>query len=131
RKAGHGGLVNIEITADMMPDPSAVPAETDAEDTTTVTLSDGTEVTISGTSDFTVEGDVVTFNTGESAEAETLADADTNTDNTEAPSTLVSSSSGGGITDGLTPLQQAVMIGSVIWGLIGTALYFSRGKSKA
>jgi nickel transport protein len=28
-----------------------------------------------------------------------------------------------------TPLQQAVLVGSVIWGCIGTALYFSRGKN--
>lgn len=30
---------------------------------------------------------------------------------------------------GYTPLQQAVLVGSVIWGCIGTALYFSRGKN--
>lgn len=129
RKAGHGGLVNVEITTDMMPDPSAIPA--DAEDATTITLSDGTQVTITGATNFTVEGDVVTFDTDSTAELQEPADTDENTESTEAPSTLMSSNSGGGITDGLTPLQQAVMIGSVIWGLIGTALFFSRGKSKA
>lgn len=28
----------------------------------------------------------------------------------------------------LSPLQQGIMMGSVIWGFVGTALFFSRGK---
>ncbi|MEA5450470.1 carboxypeptidase regulatory-like domain-containing protein [Leptolyngbya sp. CCNP1308] len=35
---------------------------------------------------------------------------------------LVSSSTG------LSPVQQGITIGSVIWGFIGTALFFARGK---
>ncbi|MEM9003550.1 MAG: carboxypeptidase regulatory-like domain-containing protein [Cyanobacteria bacterium P01_F01_bin.86] len=29
---------------------------------------------------------------------------------------------------GLTPLQRGVVVGAVIWGCVGTALYFRRGK---
>ena len=125
RKAGHGGLVNIEITTGMMPEPATIPAETDTQDTRTITLSDGTQVTITGSNGFTVENDTVTFNTNPTAES------DEPPTDTQAVSTLMSSNSSGGITDGLTPLQQAIMIGSVIWGLVGTALFFSRGKNKA
>ncbi|MBD0268954.1 MAG: carboxypeptidase regulatory-like domain-containing protein [Cyanobacteria bacterium Co-bin8] len=31
-------------------------------------------------------------------------------------------------TAGPSPVQQGIMVGSVIWGFIGTALFFSRGK---
>lgn len=33
-----------------------------------------------------------------------------------------------GSQDNLTPVQKAVLGGSVIWGFVGTALFFSRGK---
>ena len=29
---------------------------------------------------------------------------------------------------GLTPLQRGIVAGAVIWGCVGTALYFRRGK---
>lgn len=31
-------------------------------------------------------------------------------------------------TDAISPIQKAAMGGAVIWGLVGTALFFSRGK---
>lgn len=38
------------------------------------------------------------------------------------PNSLISPSTG------LSPVQQGITIGSVIWGFIGTALFFARGK---
>lgn len=33
-----------------------------------------------------------------------------------------------GVIDSYTPLQKGLMIGAVIWGCVGTALFFARGK---
>lgn len=44
----------------------------------------------------------------------------------ETPEPTRASLSGG--TGTLTPLQKGLMVGSVIWGFIGTALFFIRGK---
>ncbi|PSN17298.1 carboxypeptidase regulatory-like domain-containing protein [filamentous cyanobacterium CCP5] len=56
-------------------------------------------------------GDVVTIPVGESATA---------ADSPEVEAAPVQA--------GLSPMQQWVTIGSVIWGFVGTALFFSRGK---
>ncbi|MEB3339127.1 MAG: carboxypeptidase-like regulatory domain-containing protein [Leptolyngbyaceae bacterium] len=33
-----------------------------------------------------------------------------------------------GVIDNYTPLQKGLMIGAVIWGCVGTALFFARGR---
>ena len=57
------------------------------------------------------------------------------TEQTESPTvstpTQVVSVSSQSDSLGYTPLQQGLMIGSVIWGCIGTALFFSRYKKNA
>lgn len=53
-------------------------------------------------------GDIVTIPVGESASA--------------------AGAGAGPALAGLSPTQQWVTIGSVIWGFVGTALFFSRGK---
>jgi nickel transport protein len=35
-----------------------------------------------------------------------------------------------GAVDRYTPLQKSLMIGSVIWGFVGTALFFARGNKR-
>jgi len=112
RKAGHGGIVNVEITEDMMP---ALEAEATAEttDATTLTLNDGSEIVIRGEAQVQVDGDVIVIS---SSNADTLPQLDT-----PQPTDATS--------NGFTSAQIAIMSASVIWGCIGTALYFSRRKS--
>ncbi|MEO0563660.1 MAG: hypothetical protein AAF125_16260 [Chloroflexota bacterium] len=100
RKAGHGGLANTMIDASMAPD-----ASTSEADLTAVTTTDAGRIVITGDAVFEVTGDVVINTTGGSSlERQSL-------------------------TDGLSPAQVIIMSVSVVWGAIGTALYFSgRGK---
>ncbi len=58
------------------------------------------------------------------------AEAETNNGTGEpAPATTEpSASSILSPSTGLSPVQRGITIGSVIWGLIGTALFFARGK---
>lgn len=129
RQAGHGGLINVEITADMMPEPADTTQSAESSDDaegTTITLSDGSSVTISTEAQFTVEGDVITFITNtDNANADTVDSTDTQTTET---SVAVSTNTTSGIATGLTPAQIALMSVSVIWGCVGTALYFTRGS---
>ncbi len=111
RKAGHGGLINIEITADMMPDPTnSITATPNEDNARTITLSNSSQVTIISDIDFTVDGDTVVFETD--------------------PST-VQSVTGTQPTSGFTTAQIIIMSVSVIWGFVGTALYFMRRKPKS
>lgn len=115
RQAGHGGLINIEITASMAPqeaDADEAPDET-TQAATTLTMNGDTPITISGDAQFQVEGDIVISATGNIVEA-------------QAQTTSSSSS----LTEGFTTGQIAIMSVSVIWGFIGTALYFSRRRNK-
>ena len=48
--------------------------------------------------------------------------SDPGTEAEAEPNSLISPSTG------LSPVQQGITIGSVIWGFIGTALFFARGK---
>ncbi|PZV04654.1 MAG: hypothetical protein DCF32_11995 [Leptolyngbya sp.] len=48
--------------------------------------------------------------------------SDPGTEAESEPNSLISPSTG------LSPVQQGITIGSVIWGFIGTALFFARGK---
>jgi nickel transport protein len=47
---------------------------------------------------------------------------------TAAAETPAASRSIAAATDNYSPLQKSLMIGAVIWGCVGTALFFSRGK---
>ncbi|MEM9952457.1 MAG: hypothetical protein AAF846_12685 [Chloroflexota bacterium] len=114
RKAGHGGLINIEITEDMMPDSSSSAVSSDDNSNSTmITLSDGSEVLITGDVNFSVNGDTITFETA-------------STDSTPQNSVTNQSS-----TSGFTTAQIVIMSASVIWGFIGTALYFTGRKPKS
>lgn len=117
RKAGHGGLINVEITADMMPDPTNRATATDDEaNARTITLSDGSQVTIIGEINFNVNDDTVIFETEQSSSAlETSA---------------VQSVAQTQRSSGFTTAQIVIMSLSVIWGFVGTALYFMRRKPK-
>jgi nickel transport protein len=57
-------------------------------------------------------------------EADTVSTAETN----DTPSTDNSSPTAIAGTSGYSPLQKSLMIGAVVWGCVGTALFFSRGK---
>lgn len=117
RKAGHGGLVNIELSSNMMPDESASTSDVPVEgDVTTITLSDGSQVTITGETAFTVQGDTITFDTEQSASENTVSTAQSVAEVQQA--------------SGFTTAQIIIMSLSVIWGFVGTALYFMRRKPK-
>lgn len=45
-----------------------------------------------------------------------------------SPDTVVASSNAIAKSTSYSPLQKGLMMGSVIWGCLGTALFFSRGK---
>lgn len=115
RKAGHGGLINVEITADMMPDPVDNTVEAIIEgDTSTISLSNGSQVTITGDTTFTQEGDTILFDTGQAPGETTRPDTQS-----------VAQTQG---ASGFTSAQIIIMSLSVIWGFVGTALYFMRPK---
>lgn len=118
RKAGHGGLINVEITADMMPEPTDSTSDAPIEDNAnTITLSDGSQVMITGDVEFTVEGDTVIFETDQS--------------NSDTQSSTVQSASDAQLASGFTTAQIIIMSLSVIWGFVGTALYFMGRKPKS
>jgi nickel transport protein len=63
-------------------------------------------------------GDVVSIPVGGSAE-----------DGTEMAAVVADTPPQGAAAVGqLTPMQQGITIGAVIWGFVGTALFFARGK---
>ena len=116
RKAGHGGLINIEISQDMMPeDPPEDDITASEDDTqTSLTMSDGSQIVITGDAQFQVTGDIVISATG------TIEEANTNTTQVANP-----------LGNGFTTAQIIIMSVSVIWGFIGTALFFARRKPDA
>lgn len=114
RKAGHGGLINVEITEDMAPTYETNNTEAAYGESATITLSDGSEVVIVGDVAFVVDGDSVVFETGKSP-------IESNTNVVQAAT--------GVQPGGFTTAQIAIMSLSVIWGFVGTALYFA-GRRK-
>jgi len=114
RKAGHGGLINVEITGDMMPDTTEV--TDDEANARTITLSDGSQVTVTGDVNFIMDGDTLIF-------ATELSNSDTETSPVQSVTQTQS-------TNGFTTAQIIIMSLSVIWGFVGTALYFMRRKPK-
>lgn len=114
RQAGHGGLVNIELTSDMAPsEEAALASDTNSSQAVPMTISDTSAFVISGDAQFQVEGNIVISATGNITQAE---DATTITDDV--------------LGNGFTTGQIVIMAASVIWGFIGTALYFSRRSSQ-
>lgn len=101
RKAGHGGLINIEISAAMQPDPDAAAANAAAP---RVDVSDDGEIVINGDATVRVNGDVVISATGSITGEVAQANAAAST--------------------GFTPAQIIIMSLSVTWGFVGTALYY-------
>ncbi|MBD2107294.1 MULTISPECIES: carboxypeptidase-like regulatory domain-containing protein [unclassified Nodosilinea] len=65
-------------------------------------------------------GVVTTIPVGNSSPENSTSDP--GTEAADEPNSLISRSTG------LSPVQQGITIGSVIWGFIGTALFFARGK---
>ena len=114
RLAGHGGLVNIEITPDMAP---AAPAEDSADtNVTSVEIQDGTRIVITGDARFEVSGNII-INAADGTAAQVAA-----------PATAASPLTGG--DSGFTTAQILIMSVSVIWGFIGTALYFAQRRKQ-
>ncbi|MEM6528143.1 MAG: hypothetical protein AAF653_07590, partial [Chloroflexota bacterium] len=99
RKAGHGGVANVMIDASMAPVADAAP-DSAAEPVAV----DSGRIVISGDAVFEVTGDVVITTTG-SADVQAAGNAS--------------------LTEGFTPAQIIIMSASIIWGALGTALYFS------
>lgn len=117
RKAGHGGLINVEITADMIPDEDNVTSLSGIEgNSSTITLSDGSQVMITGNVDFNVNGDTVIFETQPSTNI--------------SESSIIQPAIDMPRNSGFTSAQIVIMSLSVIWGFVGTALYFMRRKPK-
>lgn len=120
RKAGHGGLLHITLDASMAP-PEAAAADSgaqpvaDAETASTIQLSAGSEIVITGDARFEVSGDII-ISTDGGATGTTL---------TAANSTPTQSDPLG---NGFTPTQIVIMSISVIWGFVGTALYFAQRR---
>ncbi|MBK8021000.1 MAG: hypothetical protein IPK19_06100 [Chloroflexi bacterium] len=114
RLAGHGGLINLEIRADMAP--AAPPEATEGAGTSAAQagmLDGATQVVINGNAEFVVSGDVVITASGSVVES-------------GAGSELAAPPLGGGFT----PAQVAIMSAAVIWGFVGTALYFAGRRKK-
>jgi nickel transport protein len=109
RKAGHGGLIHIEITAEMKPDETNITPP--AVEPTIITLSDSSTIMIEGNAEFQVNGDIVISASGHITQPDS---------GISGQATLGS---------GFTPLQIIIMAISVIWGFIGTAFFFARRKS--
>ncbi len=117
RKAGHGGLINVEITQDMIPDTTSREASPLVDGmATTITLSDGSEVVIIGDVDFSTEGDVVVFETQQSV--------------AQAGGASVQAASDASSAMGFSIGQIVIMSLGVTWGFVGTALYFMRNRPK-
>jgi nickel transport protein len=117
RKAGHGGLINVELTTDMMPDPTDSTTDTDNEgNARTITLSNGSQVTITGEVNFNVNGDTISFETEQSTNDTATSTVQSVADTQRA--------------NGFTTAQIVIMSLSIIWGFVGTALYFTRRKPK-
>ncbi len=106
RKAGHGGQATQMIDAGMAP--STDETASNANDAPTTINTDAGRIVITGDAVFEVRGDVVITTTG-------------------TPSTQATPNPS--ITNDFSPAQIIIMSASVIWGAIGTALYFN-GRSK-
>ncbi|MGB7341235.1 MAG: hypothetical protein WBC91_20220, partial [Phototrophicaceae bacterium] len=112
RKAGHGGLINVEITESMKPEEVLEGSTTTEADTqSSVIMSDDSQIIITGDAQFQVNGNIVIASTGN------IEQANTNTIQTANP-----------LGNGFTSAQIIIMSISIIWGCIGTALYFARRK---
>ncbi|HEY9735368.1 MAG TPA: carboxypeptidase-like regulatory domain-containing protein [Trichocoleus sp.] len=74
-------------------------------------------------------GDVVIVPvSGKGAEGGAAVAEGTSSDTSSGPSSGVAGSSARTSIANLPPVQKGVVMGSVIWGFVGTALFFSRGK---
>jgi nickel transport protein len=75
-------------------------------------------------------GDIVTIPVSNSVGAAPKASAATANSATANPSpdTVATPSNAIATSNSYSPLQKGLMMGSVIWGCLGTALFFSRGK---
>lgn len=102
RKAGHGGLLRVPLDASMAPPVAG--SETTDDTAGTVQAADGTRIVITGDAQFVVAGDIVIQANG-----------------------TVAGQTGSGSP---TPAQIVIMSVSVVWGFVGTALYFSRGRRR-
>lgn len=105
RQAGHGGLISVELDSSMAPSDAAATTNSIAVGE----LDGGAVYTITGDAQLRVQGDVVITATG---------------------NVTGSNPQSGSVASGFTPAQIVIMSASVIWGFIGTALYFvQRRKS--
>ncbi len=110
RKAGHGGLLRVTLDASMTPPENAaivVDADSSAP-VNTMQISPDSEIVITGDARFQVSGDIIINATG-------VNDANA----APAPDVL---------GNGFTPAQVIIMSISVIWGFVGTALYFAQRR---
>ncbi len=71
-------------------------------------------------------GDIVAIPVG--AEASTVAENDPGASGAEAAPTEEVQPVAAPQTAQISPVQQGITIGAVIWGFVGTALFFARGK---
>lgn len=125
RKAGHGGLVNIELDSSMAPADDAADDDstTGAASIPSVILvdGDGAEMVITGGARIHVTGDISV----QSSDAGTSIVTDnTMTTTNDEPRTL------SGSTGGFTVTQILLMSASITWGCIGTALYFMQRNKR-
>lgn len=146
RKAGHGEMIHItieQVAVDVEVPSSAGPeatAETAAEAETESQPAEPAVETGSGEAETPVEPEpagAVAETPAPAAEPEhDMSSVDPSMPETTQPAggetakqqvVVVSSSSSG--STGFTTLQILLMSGSVIWGFIGTALYFARRSS--
>lgn len=106
RRAGHGGLLSLQLDAGMMP-PATGSGAPAADGAPALALEGGAQVIITGDARFEVRGDIVI--SGGTPRAGGADDA-------------------GG--SGFTPAQIIIMAASVVWGFIGTALYFAQRQKR-
>jgi nickel transport protein len=142
RKAGHGEMIHItveQVAVDVEVPSSAGPEATAEPAAETETESQPAEPAVeaaSGEAETPVEVEPVSAVAETPASAAEPVSADTAGPETNQPTegetakqqvVVVSSSSSG--STGFTTFQILLMSGSVIWGFIGTALYFARRSS--
>ncbi len=106
RLAGHGGLLHLPLAAAMAP----VVGDAMTQDAAPLLLPEGQPIVISGDAVFEVRGDIVI--TGEGV------------------ASGVTEAAPGSAGTAFTPVQVIVMALSILWGSMGTALYFVQRRER-
>ncbi|NDJ59496.1 MAG: hypothetical protein GYB67_00135 [Chloroflexi bacterium] len=122
RKAGHGGLINVQLDESMAPvagpsEPVADAAAAQSAESLPSTLtSDAAQIRIAGSAQIVIEGDLLI-----TVDEASLGQIGTTT----AAAAVTPTTPPAAISGGFTTQQIALMSVSIIWGFVGTAAFFT------